>query len=126
MPPPETSQEGADRPSRQDSYLAVKPSSYPAIQLLDANSTNGDIVINMKTISVAVSPDDYRAFQEAALKQGRPVAQLIREAMAHYRADYLEQRVRLSELPVLPGHRPVGELPARSEIWNEVFERDTE
>ncbi|MFQ5703825.1 MAG: ribbon-helix-helix protein, CopG family [Gemmatimonadales bacterium] len=80
----------------------------------------------MKTISVAISPDDYQAFQRAAKQQGRPVAQLIREAMAHYRAERLEERTRLSELPVLPGHGPVGELPGRAEIWNEVFERDTE
>ena len=78
----------------------------------------------MKTISVSVSADDYRAFQRAAREQGRPVAQLIREAMAVYRAERLEERGALSDLPVLPGHRPVGELPDRSEVWREVFDGD--
>ena len=77
----------------------------------------------MKTISVAISPPDYEAFKRAAKAQGRPVAQLIREAMAHYRAVKLEERATLAELPVLAGHRSVGRVPPRQELWDEVFER---
>jgi hypothetical protein len=76
----------------------------------------------MKTISVAVSEADYEAFREAARREGRPIAQLLREAMAFYREQRLEQRLRLTELPVLVGHRAVGPLPERHEIYGEIFE----
>ena len=75
----------------------------------------------MKTISVAVSSNDYEAFRQAAREQGRPIAQLIRESMAVYRAEHLERRRRLSGLPVLAGHQPAGTLPSRTEIYEEIF-----
>ncbi len=75
----------------------------------------------MKTISLAVSSEDYEAFRQAAREQGRPIAQLIRESMAVYRAEHLERRRRLSGLPVLAGHQPAGALPSRSEIHDEIF-----
>ncbi len=77
----------------------------------------------MKTISLSVSLADYEAFKRAAKAQGRPVAQLIREAMAHYRAVALEERTALVELPVLPGHGATGEVPPRDALWDEVFQR---
>jgi hypothetical protein len=46
--------------------------------------------------------------------------------MAVYRAERLEERSALDELPVLPGHRPIGEPPDRSEVWSEVFDGDDE
>lgn len=75
----------------------------------------------MKTISVGISSDDYEAFRKAAREQGRSIAQLIRESMAVYRSEHLERRERLTELPVFAGHRPVGDLPSRSEIYDEIF-----
>ena len=75
----------------------------------------------MKTISVSVSSDDYEAFRRAAREQGRPIAQLIRESMAVYRAEHLEKRPRLEDLPVLAGHQPIGDLPGRAEIYGEIF-----
>lgn len=75
----------------------------------------------MKTISLAVSTDDYEAFRQAAREQGRPIAQLIRESMAVYRAEHLERRQRLDRLPVLAGHQPTGDLPSRAEIYEEIF-----
>jgi hypothetical protein len=75
----------------------------------------------MKTISVAVSKSDYDAFREAARRRGRSIAQLIRDAMARYRATELEPRSPLRSVPVLPGHRPVGRLPSRSELYDEIF-----
>lgn len=74
----------------------------------------------MKTISVAVSELDYEAFRRAADRQGRPIAQLIREAMAVYRAERLHERTPLKDFPVLVGHRPAGPLPTRDELWDEV------
>ena len=55
----------------------------------------------MKTISVSVSSADYEAFRRGSRRSKRPIAQLIREAMALYRTERLEQRNRLTELPVL-------------------------
>lgn len=76
----------------------------------------------MKTISVAVSESDYDAFREAARRRDRSIAQLIRDAMARYRESELQPRSPLRSVPVLPGHRPVGRLPSRSEIYDEIFE----
>ncbi len=74
----------------------------------------------MKTISLAVSELDYEAFRQAAAREDRPIAQLIREAMALYRAERIAERTTLTEFPVLVGHRPVAELPSRSEVWDEI------
>jgi len=75
---------------------------------------------DMRTISVAVSETDYEAFRRAADRQGRPIAHLIREAMAVYRAERLRERTRLTHFPVLVGHRQVAPLPSREELWDEV------
>jgi hypothetical protein len=75
----------------------------------------------MKTISLSVSTSDYEAFRRAARAQHRPIAQLIREAMAFYRAERLAERSPLTDVPVLAGHRLVGRLPTRDEIYDEVF-----
>ncbi len=75
----------------------------------------------MKTISVAVSEADYEVFRQAARAQERPIAQLIREAMSVYRAERLEARTPLTEIPTLPGHRLIGQLPSRAEVYAEMF-----
>jgi hypothetical protein len=76
---------------------------------------------NMKTISVSVSKEDYEAFRRGSRRLKRPIAQLIREAMALFRQERLEERSRLTELPVLVGHRPLLSLPTRAEIYEEIF-----
>lgn len=78
----------------------------------------------MKTISVSVSKDDYEAFRRGSKRLQRSIAQLIREAMAAYREERLEQKSRLSELKVLVGHRPLASLPARGELYEEMFGRE--
>lgn len=60
----------------------------------------------------------------AAERQGRPIAQLIREAMEVYQAERLEARKRVEEFPVFAGHRPLAPLPSRSEIYDEVYGED--
>ena len=77
---------------------------------------------NMKTISVSVSSSDYEAFREAAKGQQLSIAQLIREAMAFYREQKLQERTPLRDLPVLPGHRLSGRLPSRHEIYEEILD----
>lgn len=74
----------------------------------------------MKTVSISVSEADYEVFREAAKESQRSIAQLVREAMAFYRQERLQPRTPLREVPVLPGHRLVGELPSRSEIYDEI------
>jgi hypothetical protein len=81
---------------------------------------------DMKTISLAVSESDYEEYRKAARQQGRSTADLIREAMAVYRATHIGKRTRLERLPALAGHRLVGELPASDEVWDEMFERGDE
>lgn len=76
----------------------------------------------MKTISVAILEHDYEAFRRAAKTEGRPIAQLIREAMALYRHERLDISSRLTELPVLPGPRPLRGVPDRTEIYDEMYE----
>jgi Ribbon-helix-helix protein, copG family len=75
----------------------------------------------MKTISLTVSPEDYEAFRQAARARHCSIAQLIRDAMAFYRAEKLPHTTPLTELPILPGHRPCGALPSRVEIYTEIF-----
>lgn len=76
----------------------------------------------MKPISVIVSEDDYEVFRKAAREQSRSIADLIREAMTYYRAEQLETRTRLDQIPVLAGHRLKTKLPSRAQIYEQVFE----
>ena len=48
----------------------------------------------MKAISVSVSKEDYEAFRRGSRRFKRPIAQLIREAMADYRKERLEEKSR--------------------------------
>ena len=78
----------------------------------------------MKTISIAVSESDYEAFQRAAKRRDRPAAELIREAMAFYREEKLEERTRLTSIPVIAGHELIGTLPDRAEVYDEIYGTD--
>jgi len=75
----------------------------------------------MKTISVSVLKEDYDAFRRGARRRKLSIAQLIREAMAYYREQRLEEKPRLAELPVLVGHRPLSALPGRDEVYDEIY-----
>jgi len=89
-------------------------------------SCQNDIITNMKTISLSVSESDYEAYRKASKKQNRSIALLIREAMAEYRASKLREQSRLTDVPALPGHRLIGNLPSREEIYDEIFRREEE
>lgn len=75
----------------------------------------------MKTISVGVLDTDYESFRQASKAQGRPIAQLIREAMSLYRREHIERRTPLRDMPTLAGHRLVESPPTRSELYDEMF-----
>ncbi len=77
----------------------------------------------MKPISLSVSESEYEAFRVAARAQGRPIAEMIREAMAFYRAEKISARQDLTTVPVLVGHRPVAPLPARSDLYDDMVGR---
>jgi predicted transcriptional regulator len=73
----------------------------------------------MKTISIHVSEKAYREFQHAALQSGRPVAELIRQAMA----EYLEREDARRSILDLPAHDS-GKLLrswSRSQILDEMI-----
>ena len=75
----------------------------------------------MRTISVGVLDTDYESFRQASKAQGRSVAQLIREAMSLYRREHIERRTPLRDIPTLAGHRLVGDLPTRAELYDEIL-----
>jgi ribbon-helix-helix CopG family protein len=88
-----------------------------------------DIVVHRRsheTISFSVSDDDYEAFRAASRDSARSIAELIREAMTFYRQEKLQPRTPLLELVVLPGHQPIGCLPSRAELQDEIFAGDGE
>lgn len=60
-------------------------------------------------------------FRRVARARQCSIAQLIREAMVFYRVEQLQKDTPLTELPTLPGHRPLGTLPGRAEIYTEIF-----
>lgn len=76
----------------------------------------------MKAISVHVAPHTYEELKSIAARTGRPVAELIREAMAQY----VESRRRSARsLLEIPPH-PSGALRAkwtRTELLDEMLGR---
>lgn len=54
----------------------------------------------MKPISVHVSDQDYQSLKSLAARRGRPVAELVRDAMARYVEQERRSSVSILELPV--------------------------
>ena len=73
----------------------------------------------MKTISMHVSEKAYREFQDLAFRSGRPVAELIRQAMA----EYLERDDNRGSIFSIPVHDSGKLLKAwsRSQILDEMI-----
>jgi hypothetical protein len=46
----------------------------------------------MKTITISVSEPVYEEFQRAARSRGKPISELIREALEIYRLEHLRPR----------------------------------
>ncbi len=76
----------------------------------------------MRTFSVSVPDSDYEAFRQAAEARNRLFDDLVREAIALYRAERIQGKEPLTDLPVLSGHQLVGELPPRTEVWDEILQ----
>jgi hypothetical protein len=47
--------------------------------------------------------------------------QLLREALAILRGEETEKKAPLRDLPALSGHHPVGNLPSRADLYEELF-----
>ena len=76
----------------------------------------------MRTISVHVSESDYANFKSLAAQAGRPVAELIREAMTRWLVDHRRNGGSLADVqPVDCGAvlRPFD----RGEVADEMFDR---
>lgn len=83
---------------------------------------NSDIVIDMRTISLAVSEKNYELFRELAQTEDRSIASLIRDAMADYiaksgNAPAADQAGPTVVQQLLPG-------PGRYRIYAEVSEAE--
>lgn len=76
----------------------------------------------MRAISVHVAEDDYRSFKVLAAHRGRPVAALLREAMAAYLRDEAPAGIALSEIPAHESGRMLRGW-TRDELFDEMLER---
>ena len=76
----------------------------------------------MKSISVSVHEEDYEVFRAHAKREGRSIAELVREAMRHYRQK-LGNLHRLEHIAVLDGPTPKGPLPDKSAVYDEMAGR---
>jgi hypothetical protein len=75
----------------------------------------------MRTLQLTVTDSEYEAFRQAAEVAHRPIEQLLREAIAAFRRTS-EGKAPLQNLPALSGHRPLGELPSRTDLYDEMFD----
>lgn len=72
------------------------------------SGTQPATIHSMRTISIAIPEADYEVLRRAAQKEGRPIAQLILDC---YRQD----------LPVFSGHKAVGPVPDKYDIYEEIW-----
>jgi len=49
------------------------------------------------------------------------MARLLRDAITLVQREKSEIKAPLRDLPVLSGHRPLGELPQRADLYEEMF-----
>ncbi len=75
----------------------------------------------MKSISVHVDEDDYRGFKTLATLRDRPVAELIREAMAAYLKRYGLTSRSVLDIPPHPSGKMLRNW-TRGELYDEMLE----
>ncbi len=79
----------------------------------------------MKTITINVSEPVYDDFRRAAKAAGRPTSEMIREAMEHYRRQFLRKRDDLHNFRP----RSVGEvyapLAGDDDLLGEMLDTDS-
>jgi hypothetical protein len=75
---------------------------------------------DMRTLHLTVTDSEYEAFRRAAEAAHRSMEQLLREAIASFQ-NRARAKAPLRDLPVLQGHSPMGELPSRADLYEEMF-----
>ncbi len=75
----------------------------------------------MKAISVHVAEDHYRSFKALAALSKRPVAELIREAMAAYLKQERRSPKSVLDIPPHPSG-PMLRAWTRSELYDEMLD----
>lgn len=73
-----------------------------------------------KPISVHVDPRDYEELKEMAGRRGRPVAELVREAMAEYVVRERSSGTRWSDIPPRGLGRPLRPW-TRDDLYDEMY-----
>lgn len=73
-----------------------------------------------KPISVHVDEENYADLKTMASRQGRPVAELVREAMADYVVRERRSGVRFTDIPPRSLGRPLRDW-TREEIYDEMY-----
>jgi hypothetical protein len=75
----------------------------------------------MRTLRLTLTDSEYEAFQRAADAAHRPMRQLLHEMIAGFQRETVNRKSPLRDLPVLQGHRPLGDLPSRADLYEEMF-----
>jgi len=78
----------------------------------------------MKAISVHVAEDHYQAFKSLAKLWGRPVAELVREAMAEYLAGKRKRGRSVLEIPAHSSGRQLEDW-SRSDLLDDMIGHPT-
>ena len=79
----------------------------------------------MKAITVNVSEPVYEAFRNASRSQGRPTAELIREAMEVYRREYLHPPTNLKGFRPRSVGRILKPLTGEDDLLTEMLGSDS-
>jgi hypothetical protein len=75
----------------------------------------------MRTLRLTLTDSEYEAFQRAADAAHRPMGQLLHEMIAVFQRETVNKKTPLRNLPVLSGHRLIGDLPSRADLYEEMF-----
>jgi hypothetical protein len=76
----------------------------------------------MRTITINVSEPVYEDFRRASKGQGRPTAELIREAMESYRRQHLRPRGHLRRLRPRSLGKVLKPLSRRDDLLSEMLD----
>ncbi|HUX19692.1 MAG TPA: ribbon-helix-helix protein, CopG family [Spirochaetia bacterium] len=75
----------------------------------------------MKTITVHVSEETYRAFQDFAAKSKQSAAELIRVAMDEYHENHLVRRGSIFDDPGVDAGRVISPLISEDDLLDEML-----
>jgi len=76
----------------------------------------------MKAITVNVSEPVYKDFQRQARRLGRPTAELVREAMVQYRAQWARGGPSVLELPIVSAGKVLAPVTDQDDLLEEMLD----